>query len=68
MKTPHTLYSRLALITSLSLVTGHAFVYAYTTLTLSDADSGKPLTSTLMQTIMGNVNELNTRVNSLASG
>ncbi|MDD5197324.1 MAG: hypothetical protein PHN60_00500 [Candidatus Gracilibacteria bacterium] len=58
------LYSRLSLITSLTLVTGYVLVFAYTNLVLSDADSGKPLTSTLMQTIMSNVNELNTRLTS----
>ena len=56
------LYSRLSLITSLTLVTGYALVFAWTTLDPLDAGTGKPLTATLMQGIVNNVNELNTNL------
>lgn len=66
MKLPNNLYSRLTLITCAILITGYGLVYAFTTLVLTDADGGKPLTSTLMKTIMGNVNELNTNLTTIA--
>lgn len=66
MKLPKNLYSRLSLIASVTLVTGYALTYAWTTLTLTDADAGKPLTSTLMQAVMNNVNEVNTNLTTVA--
>lgn len=67
MKLPQNLYSQLTLITSATLVVGYFAVYAaYSTLNLGDAASGKPLTSTLMQTVMGNITDLNTRLSNLS--
>jgi len=61
------LYSRLTLITSVTLVVGYFVVYAaWTALDRTDADSGKPLTATLMQGIVDNVNDLNTRVSNFS--
>lgn len=62
MKTPISLYSRLALITSVTLVVGYFVVYAWTTLDPVDAGPGKTLTATLMQGIVNNINDLNARV------
>lgn len=56
------LYSRLALITSVTLVVGYFVVYAWTTLDPADAGPTKTLTATLMQGIVNNINDLNTRV------
>lgn len=67
MKLPRNLYSRLTLITCVTLITGYALVYAWTTLNPVDAGPGKPLTSTLMQAVMNNINELNTRTSNLSS-
>ena len=61
------LYPRLALITCIAIVTGYALVYAFTPLVLTDADGGKPLTSSLMKTVMTNVNELSTNLASVTA-
>ncbi|NDK19415.1 hypothetical protein GW819_01085 [Candidatus Gracilibacteria bacterium] len=68
MKLTNNLYSRLSLITCITIVTGYAFVYAWTNFTLTDAETGKPLTSTLMQAVMNNINELNGRFGTLTAG
>ncbi len=67
MKLPKKLYPRLALITSVMLVMGSALVYAFTPLVLTDADIWKPLASSLMKTIMTNVNELNANLSSVTA-
>ncbi len=66
MKTPKSLYSRLALITSVTLVVGYFVVYAWTTLDPADAGPTKTLTATLMQGIVNNINDLNTRVSNFS--
>jgi len=60
------LYSRLALITSVTLVVGYFVVYAWTTLSLTDVESNDTITSTLMQGIVNNINDLNTRVSNFS--
>ena len=65
MKLPNNLYSRLTLITSVTLVTGYGLVYAWTTLNPIDAGANKPLTAALMQGIVNNINELNTNLTSV---
>lgn len=65
MKLSQNLYPRLTLIVCVTLITGYVLVYAWTTLDPNDAGSGKPLTSTLMQGVINNVNDLNTRVSNL---
>lgn len=66
MKPPRNLYSRLTLITCITLITGYIFVYAWSTLNPNDVGSGKPLTSTLMQGVINNINDLNARVSSFS--
>ena len=68
MKLPQNTYSRLTLITCVVLAMGSALVYAFTPLVLTDADGGKPLTGTLMKTIMTNVNEVGAKLWTLTSG
>ena len=67
MKFPQNTYSRLTLIACVVLVTGSVLAYAFAPLVLTDADGGKPLTSSLMQTIMTNVNELNINLVSMTA-
>lgn len=68
MKTPKSLYSRLALVTSVTLVVGYFVVYAaWTNLILSDADGGKILSSTLLKWIMTSVNDIWTRTDGIVS-
>jgi len=62
MKLPNNLYSRLTLLTTTTLVVGYFVVYAWTTLDPVDAGPTKTLTATLMQGIVNNINDLNTRV------
>jgi len=66
MKTPAPLYSRLALITSVTLVIGYFVVYAWTTLELTDVEPNDTITSTLMQGIVSNINDLNIRVSNFS--
>ncbi len=61
MKTPNTLYSRLALATSVTLVVGYFVVYAAWT-SISDVTGWQTLTATLINNILGNLTDLNTRV------
>jgi len=59
MKTPNSLYSRLALVTSVTLVVGYFVVYAaWTNLNLSDVDAGDTITATLMQSIVNKINDV----------
>lgn len=67
MKLPKNLYSRLTLITSVTLVTGYGIVYAWTTLNPVDAGANKPLTAALMQGIVNNINELNTNIGNITT-
>ena len=64
MKTSHTLYSRLALITSITLVMGYAFVYAAYNLSTESANT--PLTSTKWNSVINAVNGIDSQVNSLS--
>lgn len=59
---PNNLYSRLALITSITLVAGYLVVYAWTNIDASRYAWWATLTSTLMTDIMANMTDLNTRV------
>ncbi len=53
------LYSRLSLITSVTLVVGYFVVYAaWTNLSLSDVDAGDTITATLMQNIVNRINDV----------
>ncbi len=53
------LYSRLALITSVTLVVGYFVVYAaWSSLSLSDVDAGDAITATLMQNIVNKINDV----------
>ncbi|MDP2103527.1 MAG: hypothetical protein Q8K26_01235 [Candidatus Gracilibacteria bacterium] len=62
------LYSRLALTTSVTLVVGYFVVYAaWTNLNLSDVDSGKTITATLMQSIVNKINDVGTRTDGIYS-
>lgn len=60
MKTPNTLYSRLVLITSVTLVVGYFVAYAWTT--IDPVNNGDTLTSTLINNMIGNLTDLDTRV------
>jgi len=69
MKTPsfikNALYSALVFFgTLLMLSVGYA---AFTTLQSSDAGPGKSLTSTMMQTVIGNLSDLDSRVSGISS-
>jgi len=67
MKTPTSLYSRLALTTSVTLVVGYFVVYAWTDLSLSDVDAGDTITATLMQSIVNKINDVWTRTDGIYS-
>ena len=56
------LYSRLSVIACAILVTGYAFVYAYSTILPAEYASGQKLTQTLITKIVGNIDELNTNL------
>lgn len=66
MKTPNTLYSRLALITSVTLITGY-FIVSAVWIPMNNVGTGDQLTATLWNTFVGNLNDLDTRVKSTAS-
>lgn len=55
------LYSRLALITSITLVVGYFVVYAAWT-TINPVNTGDTLTKDLINNILSNANDLNDRV------
>ncbi|MCK9272809.1 tail fiber domain-containing protein [Candidatus Gracilibacteria bacterium] len=59
---PKNLYSRLTLITLVTVMTGYAIIYAYTTINSTEYAPSAPLTSTLMGKIVGNLDELNTKI------
>lgn len=59
MKLTRNIYSRLTLITCVTLITGYILVYAWAPLNPADAGPNKPLTAGLMQGIVNNINELN---------
>ncbi|EKD29312.1 MAG: hypothetical protein ACD_78C00446G0002 [uncultured bacterium (gcode 4)] len=62
------LYSRLALITSVTLVVGYFVVYAaWSSLSLSDVDAGDAITATLMQNIVNKINDVWTRTDGIYS-
>jgi len=61
MKTPKSLYSRLALTTSVTLVVGYFVVYAAWT-SISDVTCWQTLTATLINNILGNLTDLDTRI------
>lgn len=63
---PKNLYSRLTLVTAVTLIFGYFVVYAWTTLDPVDAGPTKTLTATLMQGIVNNINDLNTRVSNFS--
>lgn len=65
MKTPNSLYSRLALITSVTLVIGYFVVYAWAGLNLSDVDAGDTITASLMQGIVNKINDIGTRTDGI---
>ncbi len=66
MKTPKSLYSRLALITSVTLVIGYFVVYAvYTNIDSAEVAPSATITSTLMGKIKTNFDDLSTRVTTL---
>ncbi|MDP2104298.1 MAG: hypothetical protein Q8K26_05240 [Candidatus Gracilibacteria bacterium] len=65
MKTPKSLYSRLALTTSVTLVVGYFVVYAAWT-SISDVTGGQTLTATLINNILGNLTDLNDRVSNFS--
>lgn len=67
MKIPNNLYSRLSLITCISLVTGYILVYAvgYITILPGEYASGQPLTSTLFGKVIDNIADLNLRLSNL---
>lgn len=66
MKSPKntTLYSRLALITSVTLVVGYFVVYAW--YSIPDVNTGDILTKDLVNHILSNVTDLNTRVSNFS--
>lgn len=68
MKISKNLYSRLSLFTCTIFASGYMLVHAFTTLTISDADPGKTVTSTLVQSIMTNVNEIGGKFGTLTTG
>jgi len=66
MKLPKNLYSRLTLITVATVVTWYAIIYAYTAINSAEYASWAPLTSTLMWKIVGNIDELNTKISNFS--
>lgn len=60
MKTPTTLYSRLALATSVTLVMGYVLVYAW--YTIPDVNTGDTLSKDLINHMLSNITELKTSV------
>jgi|GEM_PF-2849092 len=68
MKSPKNtnLYSRLALITSITLITGYLIVSATWT-SMSRVGTGDQLSATLWNTFVDNLNDLDTRLKSTAS-
>ncbi|MDP2104030.1 MAG: tail fiber domain-containing protein [Candidatus Gracilibacteria bacterium] len=62
-----TLYSRLALITSVTLVVGYFVVYAaWSSLTVGEVGPGATITTELMTKIKDNFEDLNTRVSNFS--
>lgn len=66
MKTPAHLYSRLALATSIMLVTGYLIVSAAWT-SMNSVSTGDQLSANLWNTFVGNLNDLNSRITSVNS-
>jgi len=67
MKTPKSLYSRLALITSVTLVVGYFVVYAaWSSLTVEEVWPGAIITNGLMTKIKDNFDYLNTQVSNFS--
>ena len=61
---PKNLYSRLTLITLATVITWYVIIYAYTNILPAEYAANAPLTSTLMWKIIGNINDLDTRLSS----
>lgn len=60
-------YSRLALITSTLLVMGYLIVSAAWVPMTNDATTGTQFTATIWNTLVGNVNDLNSRIGGVIS-
>jgi len=68
MKTPTSLYSRLALATSVTLVVGYFVVYAvYENISAPEIAPSATITSTLMTKIKNSLDDLDARVTSMSS-
>ncbi|MFA6091099.1 MAG: hypothetical protein WC774_04990 [Candidatus Gracilibacteria bacterium] len=65
LPTMKNLYSRLALITSLTLITGYFIVSAAWT-SMTNVTAGDSVSATLWNNLIGNVNDLNTRIGNIA--
>lgn len=66
MKTPKSLYSRLALITSVTLVVGYFVVYAvYQNIESVEVGPGATITTGLMTKIKDNFDNISSRVTTL---
>lgn len=66
MKSPKNLYSRLSLITCVTLVTGYVLVYAaYVVINPSEYAAGQSVSSAFMEKIVNNIVDINTRLGAI---
>jgi len=65
MRTPKSLYSRLALATSVTLVVGYFVVYAW--YVIPDVNTGDTLSKDLINHMLSNITELKTSIDSKIS-